>query len=596
MLAQLKLDTNNQNEINNKPLEHTMTSWDGSQLFYRSWHLDNNTTNNKKTNKAVILFHGGHEHSGRFQDLVENLDLDEHAIFAWDARGHGRSPGERGYADHFQDLVRDADCFIRHIAKHHQIPINQMMLLCHSVGSVIASTWVHDYAPPIKGMILGSPAFNVKLYAPFALPILRIWQKFKPNAFVNSYVKPGMLTHDQDEAEARRKDPLISPSIAVRVLTSLFETSERVIQGAASIKVPTLIFSAGSDRVVHRSAHQRFYKNLGSEQKILQTLPGFYHEVFHEKDRQQPISQAREFILQCFSSQQRHQQFISPANNETFKKLKQPLKVGQFSHLKYSVVKTAMQTIGKLSNGVSLGWESGFDSGRMLDYVYANKPTGWGPLGRSIDKNYLNSPGWSGIRTRRENLKQLLTEQIEEQLISHNKIHIADLAAGPGRYLLEVLQNYQQAPVTALCRDWDTRGLNEGKQLADKMAITSVAYEQGDAFSQESLAGLNPRPNIVIVSGLYELFEDNSMIMRSLRGIKKQLAPGGKLIYTNQPYHPQLEFIARTLINREGQPWVMRPRPQSEMNALVKAAGFKPEHMLMDKQGIFSVTVAAMED
>ena len=41
-----------------------------------------------------------------------------------------------------------------------------MVVLAHSVGAVIAAAWVHDYAPPIRGLILAAPAFRVKLYVP----------------------------------------------------------------------------------------------------------------------------------------------------------------------------------------------------------------------------------------------------------------------------------------------------------------------------------------------------------------------------------------------------------------------------------------------
>jgi hypothetical protein len=49
-------------------------------------------------------------------------------------------------------------------------------------------------------------------------------------------------------------------------------------------------------------------------------------------------------------------------------------------------------------------------------------------------------------------------------------------------------------------------------------------------------------------------------VLRSLRGIADVMDDGGYLIYTNQPWHPQVEFIARVLTNREGQPWIMRRR------------------------------------
>ena len=47
-------------------------------------------------------------------------------------------------------------------------------MLAHSVGAVIATGWVHDYAPPIRALILATPALRVKLYVPLAIPGLRL--------------------------------------------------------------------------------------------------------------------------------------------------------------------------------------------------------------------------------------------------------------------------------------------------------------------------------------------------------------------------------------------------------------------------------------
>ena len=42
--------------------------------------------------------------------------LPDFAVFAWDARGHGRSPGERGFSPSFGTSVRDVQSFVDHIA------------------------------------------------------------------------------------------------------------------------------------------------------------------------------------------------------------------------------------------------------------------------------------------------------------------------------------------------------------------------------------------------------------------------------------------------------------------------------------------------
>ena len=84
-----------------KALERTFTTWDGQDLFYRAWlpEINAETISSRARvsmpnrlppiRKALLLFHRGHEHSGRWEETVEALNLRDVAVFAWDARGHG---------------------------------------------------------------------------------------------------------------------------------------------------------------------------------------------------------------------------------------------------------------------------------------------------------------------------------------------------------------------------------------------------------------------------------------------------------------------------------------------------------------------------
>src|SRR5437870_2567224 len=83
--------------------EHWLTLSDGSELFYRAWLPERPTT------KALLLFHRGHEHSGRWQETVAALGLENVAVFAWDQRGHGRTLGERGSAPDLATVVHDVE-------------------------------------------------------------------------------------------------------------------------------------------------------------------------------------------------------------------------------------------------------------------------------------------------------------------------------------------------------------------------------------------------------------------------------------------------------------------------------------------------------
>src|SRR5712671_5603347 len=142
--------------------QKTFETHDKVALFYRYWPAASGTPRG-----AILLFHRGHEQSGRMAHLADEFDLPDFAVFAWDARGHGRSPGERGFSPSLAASVRDVQTFVDHVATSYGIPVEQMAVVAQSVGAVLVSIWAHDYAPKIRCMVLASPAFKAKLYVPF---------------------------------------------------------------------------------------------------------------------------------------------------------------------------------------------------------------------------------------------------------------------------------------------------------------------------------------------------------------------------------------------------------------------------------------------
>jgi alpha-beta hydrolase superfamily lysophospholipase len=567
-----------------KMTERFFTTWDGTRLFYRAWLPET------PAKRALVLFHRGHEHSGRFEELVRRLGLTDFAVFAWDARGHGKSPGERGWAESFACLVRDADSFVKHVSAEHGIAMEDMAILAHSVGAVIAATWVHDYAPPVRAMVLASPAFRVKLYVPFALPFLRLRRMFQKNAFVKSYVRPAMLTHDAAEAESYRHDALISKAVSVNVLVDMRDAAERVVADAGAIRTSTLVLSSGKDYVVRLGPQREFFRRLGSPLKEMREYQGAYHDLWHEKDRAWPIAHAREFVLRAF--EQPPQREAVPANQAEYQRLSRRPSPLSPAGIQWGAQRLFLKIAGKLSRGIGLGWRQGFDSGESLDYVYRNRAEGATPLGRLIDRIYLNSPGWRGIRERKRHVETLLQNAVERVRAEGKAVHVFDPAAGCGRYVIDAVSRLNGEPVTVSLRDWNPANIEAAARYAEQTGVALIDASKGDAFDRLYLSKVTPRPNIAVVSGLYELFPYNMLVSESIRGLALALGDGGYLIYTNQPWHPQLEMIARVLDNREGKPWVMRCRAQAEMDALVSAAGFEKLEMLTDPDGIFTVSLA----
>jgi alpha-beta hydrolase superfamily lysophospholipase/SAM-dependent methyltransferase len=564
--------------------EHTFASWDGTALFYRAWLPDQPATH------AVLLFHRGHEHSMRWQETISALALADTAFFAWDQRGHGRSPGQRGSASNVLALVKDADWFARHVAEHHGILAQDTAVVASSIGAVIAVAWVHDFAPPIRGMILAAPSLRVKLYVPLAVPMLRLKERCFPGGAVTSYVKAAMLTHDRNQAAAYDADPLIFRRIAINILLDLHDTSTRLLADAGAIRAPTLLLAAEKDWVVQLPAQREFFQRLGSPIKQMEVFPGLFHSLFHEKDNRPVIDRVRGFLEECFARPLQDDGQLDADKGGFTRTEYDLLRTPASPH--WRVVRALMKSLGRFSAGIRLGWQAGFDSGASLDYIYENTPRGLTILGQVIDYFYLNAVGWRGIRVRRQNLERMLAEAIGRVHRSGQAVHILDIASGPGRYVLETMHRLAGIAMSATLGDYRQANLDAARKLAAELHLSNVTLALRDAFDRESLAAATPRPTIAIISGLYELFPENGPVLQSLHGIADAMDDGGYLLYTAQPWHPQIELIARTLINREGRPWIMRRRSQAEMDALVRAAGFEKIEQDMDRWGIFTVSVA----
>src|SRR5437764_9471116 len=348
--------------------EHTMVSWDGAELFYRAWIPP------RTKDKALLLFHRGHEHSGRWKETVDLLGLEDVSVFAWDARGHGRSSGKRCAACNFADVVKDLDVFAQHISSRHGVALGNMVMLGHSLGAMSLLAWVHDYAPPIRAMILATAALRVRLYVPFAIPILRLKQKLIGPGSVTSYVKAKMLTHDPAQAAKYEADALIFRQIAVNVLLDLHDTARRLLADAGAIHTPTLMLGAGKDWVVSLGAQRQFFDKLSSSVKQMIVFPSAYHAIFHEKDRCAIVRQVRDFIIERFA-----QPLVTPSflyadqigyTRDEYERLSRP------GGVKFAVARAGLKAAGRLSNGRELGSRKCFDSGMSLDCACINQTHG----------------------------------------------------------------------------------------------------------------------------------------------------------------------------------------------------------------------------
>ncbi|MGM8871704.1 alpha/beta fold hydrolase [Psychrobacter sp. 2Y5] len=617
----VKESTNSANLSANIIAEQScFNAYDGTALYYRYWltqplvQLANQSKQQQQSEqKQVILLHRGHEHSGRLTELAERFAQSGYQVFAWDARGNGRSGGIKDHADSVTELERDLNDFIELVIAQTGIALEDTIIVASSIGAVLAAAWVHDYAPNIRGMILGTPALSIRLYIPFAIPALKVARKFGLMSRVSSYVKAQVLTHDKDAQAAYNADPLISGSISSDLLIDTHATGQRLLDDAGAITAPTFILCAGKDYVVDKQAERSFYEQLSSPNKRWQLYPDSFHAIFHETNKVDIFDDCIDFADSLFANSADEVDLSAAHINSASKDKVDRLAIKPFNP-SFAITRFAMQKFGHVSDAIATGLEHGFDSGSSLDKVYANEPKGSNAFGKAVDKFYLNNIGWQGIRIRRQHLLELgrfaldqrmqTTSTNSETKNNHSTLTILDIASGNGYYVFDLLQEYEQ--LQAEMRDYDAHNVKVIADKAVKLGFDDrVNTLQKDAFNDASYKGYqvndaknssSNRFDVAIASGVFELFSDNTLISTALEGINNSLAPNGYLLYTNQPWHPEQEFISKTLNNHRGSHWVMRCRSQAEMDQLVLQAGFKKLDMRIDRFGIFTVSLAVKVD
>lgn len=131
--------------------------------------------------------------------------------------------------------------------------------------------------------------------------------------------------------------------------------------------------------------------------------------------------------------------------------------------------------------------------------------------------------------------------------------------------------------------------IEKATQNANANGLQAIRFKQADAFNA---ANYNDRWDIIVASGFWEIIDDDALILGCIKNVAKSLDSGGSLIFTIQPYHPQLEMAARALTSNTGKPWIMRLRSLDLYKQWLHEAGLEYVSHEMEKHQIFGVVEA----
>ena len=250
---------------------------DGLRLF---WH----TARAASPVAHVAVLHGYAEHLGRQAELTRALVDAGYTVHLIDCRGHGQSGGKRAHVGAFEEYLSDFELFLARIREQAAgLPV---FALGHSHGGLIAARYLLDKPEAVKGVILSSPYFRLKMQvSPLKIMAGKLIGRVLPSLPMKNDLKAELLTRDVAIQNATKADPLYQQIATPGWFMACTAAQETVLRRATEFVTPFLMLFGGADPIADPAAGREFYEAATSKDKQHKLYDGLLHELFHEPER-----------------------------------------------------------------------------------------------------------------------------------------------------------------------------------------------------------------------------------------------------------------------------------------------------------------------
>jgi alpha-beta hydrolase superfamily lysophospholipase len=238
---------------------------------------------------VVLINHGYAEHCGRYHEVAHVIVNAGWAALSYDVRGHGKSPGERGYIDRFATYLADFSAMLA--AARKLASAAPLVLLGHSHGSLITlRALVDDHPPQVTAAVVSSPFLGLKLAVPgYKRVLASVASRIAPKLSQPNALRVEDLTSDKQKQAERLGDKLCFDIATSRWFTEAAAAQDYVFEHAARIKLPTIWLVGHDDPIADPARSKAVASKIAGA--TYHDLVGMKHEVFNEVERGRVFSE-----------------------------------------------------------------------------------------------------------------------------------------------------------------------------------------------------------------------------------------------------------------------------------------------------------------
>lgn len=255
----------------------TATTFDGLDQFRRRWLPDGTPR------AAMLMVHGIGEHSGRYEHVGASFAEAGVDVLAYDQRGFGKSGGERGHVDAFDDFLSDVEPLI---AERRELGV-PVILLGHSLGGLVVTAYLVSDRPQPDLAVLSSPALAAELpgWQRAGAPVLGA---IAPKLKIPADFDGSILSRDVQVQQDYENDPLRVPFSTSRLGREILRKMKAVATSLDRLRIPTYVFHGADDTLVPPSASEPLESLPNVTRRV---WPGLRHECLNEPERDDVIAE-----------------------------------------------------------------------------------------------------------------------------------------------------------------------------------------------------------------------------------------------------------------------------------------------------------------
>jgi acylglycerol lipase len=270
--------------------ESSFTGVGGLRLFSQAWR-----SSDWPPRALLVVLHGLKDHSSRYGELAAAMVKRGFLVSAFDHRGHGRSDGRRVYVNKFDDYLSDVRTFLK--MERDKNPGLPVFLFGHSMGGTMTAIAAIDGGADLQGIVLSAAALMPgESVSTMLVRVTRLLGAIAPGLPLMSLPNE-RFSRDPQVVAAMHADPLIyQKNGPVRTAAQFLNAMMYVRQNMEKLVVPALILHGTADKLTNPEGSKELAARAKSPDKTLKLYPGLVHDLVHEPEKDQVISDIAKWL------------------------------------------------------------------------------------------------------------------------------------------------------------------------------------------------------------------------------------------------------------------------------------------------------------